>query len=132
MDGSYESSDPHKIVNSLLIENLQRRDLHSILTCQASNNNISNPVSTSVKIDMHCKGEITGSFASHLVLNKCLHAFPFAVGPLSVDLITKEDSMSAGKSFEAKCQVVGARPPPRVTWWRGASQIRDNITTHVR
>ena len=43
-----------KTINSLLIENLQRYDLHSILTCQASNNNISNPVSTSVKIDMHC------------------------------------------------------------------------------
>ena len=44
-----------KTINSLLIENLQRDDLHSILTCQASNNNISNPVSTSVKIDMHCR-----------------------------------------------------------------------------
>ena len=55
IDGSYENSEPHKTVNTLLLENLQRSDLHSILTCQASNNNISNPVSTSVKIDMHCK-----------------------------------------------------------------------------
>ena len=58
LDGSYESSEPHKIINTLLIENLQRNDLHSILTCQASNNNISNPVSTSVKIDMHCKSTL--------------------------------------------------------------------------
>ena len=55
MDGSYELEQAGKTVNSLLIENLQRSDLHSILTCQASNNNISNPVSNSVKIDMHCK-----------------------------------------------------------------------------
>lgn len=106
LDGSYESSEPHKIINTILIENLQRSDLHSILTCQASNNNISNPVSTSVKIDMH-------------------------FGPLSVTLINGRGSMSAGKRFEAKCQVVGARPPPKVTWWRGAAQIRDNITTHT-
>jgi len=106
IDGSYESSEPHKIINTLLVENLQREDLHSILTCQASNNNISNPVSTSVKIDLH-------------------------FGPLSVSLLNSREHMSAGKRFEAKCQVVGARPPPKVTWWRGASQIRDNITTNT-
>ena len=55
IDGSYDHEDGHKTVNTILIENLQRTDLHSILTCQASNNNISNPVSSSVKIDMHCR-----------------------------------------------------------------------------
>ena len=55
IDGSCEEEQGGKTVNSLLIENLQRSDLHSILTCQASNNNISNPVSNSVKIDMHCR-----------------------------------------------------------------------------
>ena len=55
IDGSYDHSDGQKTVNTILIENLQRTDLHSILTCQASNNNISNPVSSSVKIDMHCR-----------------------------------------------------------------------------
>ena len=55
VDGSYEEDQAGKTVNSLMIENLQRSDLHSILTCQASNNNISNPVSNSVKIDMHCR-----------------------------------------------------------------------------
>ena len=29
------------------------------------------------------------------------------------------------------CQVVGARPAPAVTWWKGTQQIRDNITTNV-
>ncbi len=44
-----------KVVNELRLVKLQRSDLHSILTCQASNNNISVPVSTSVKLDMHCE-----------------------------------------------------------------------------
>ena len=39
--------------------------------------------------------------------------------------------MSAGRRYEALCQVVGARPPPAVTWWKGTAQIRDNITTTV-
>ena len=39
--------------------------------------------------------------------------------------------MSAGRRYEAMCQVAGARPAPDVTWWKGTQQIRDNITTTV-
>ena len=45
----------YKVENELVISDLRRSDLHSILTCQAANNNISVPVSTSVKLDMNCK-----------------------------------------------------------------------------
>lgn len=48
-------ADSEKVTNELRLVNLQRVDLNSILTCQASNNNISVPASTSVKLDMHCK-----------------------------------------------------------------------------
>ena len=44
-----------QVTNELRMVQLRRSDLHSILTCQASNNNISVPASTSVKLDMHCK-----------------------------------------------------------------------------
>ena len=44
-----------RVTNELRLNHLRREDLHTILTCQASNNNISVPVSTSVKLDMHCK-----------------------------------------------------------------------------
>ena len=54
-----DSSDNHlqdfKTENELILKDLSREDLHSILTCQATNNNISVPVSTSVKLDMNCK-----------------------------------------------------------------------------
>ena len=123
IDGSYENTDKHKTVNTILLENLQRTDLHSVLTCQASNNNISNPVSTPVKIDMHCRFSCKQSFVSSIF---------FSVGPLSVSLLNRKDSMSAGRRYEAMCQVVGARPAPAVTWWKGTQQMRDNITTTVR
>ena len=44
-----------RVTNELRMVQLRRADLHSILTCQATNNNISVPASTSVKLDMHCE-----------------------------------------------------------------------------
>ncbi len=35
------------------------------------------------------------------------------VGPLSVKLVDMVETLSAGKRYEAKCEIVGARPPPR-------------------
>jgi CD80-like C2-set immunoglobulin domain len=39
----------------ILIDHLDRKDVHSELTCQAINNNKSAPVSASVHVDMNCK-----------------------------------------------------------------------------
>ena len=56
LDDSYHlAADQDKIINELIIKNLKREDLHTIFTCQAANNNISVPVSTSVKLDMKCE-----------------------------------------------------------------------------
>ena len=44
-----------RVTNELRLRQLRRKELHSILTCQATNNNISVPASTSVKLDMQCK-----------------------------------------------------------------------------
>ena len=57
--------------------------------------------------------------------------FSLSVGPLSVSLLNRKAAMSAGRRYEAMCQVTGARPAPAVTWWKGTQQIRDNITTNV-
>ncbi|KAF4525469.1 hypothetical protein B566_EDAN004881 [Ephemera danica] len=39
----------------LVIEQLGRGDLHSELTCQASNNNRSPPLNATVHVDMNCE-----------------------------------------------------------------------------
>jgi hypothetical protein len=54
LDDSFEALN-HKVSNDLVVTDLRRSDLHTIFTCQATNNNISVPVSTSVKLDMQCK-----------------------------------------------------------------------------
>lgn len=41
--------------NQLVITGLQRSDQHASFTCQASNNNISQPVSATTSIEIYCK-----------------------------------------------------------------------------
>ena len=54
-----------------------------------------------------------------------------AVGPLDVHLLGHKEPVSAGRAYEFKCQSVGARPPPEITWWKGSIQLKDNITNRV-
>jgi hypothetical protein len=39
--------------NQLIVPELKRSDLHAVYTCEASNNNISQPVRASVTIEMN-------------------------------------------------------------------------------
>ncbi|KAL6265477.1 hypothetical protein P5V15_002273, partial [Pogonomyrmex californicus] len=41
--------------SEIVIQNLSREDVHSLLTCNATNNNRSIPLSSSVRVDMKCK-----------------------------------------------------------------------------
>ena len=47
-------------------------------------------------------------------------------------MIGRKDPVSAGRVYEFRCQAVGARPPPEISWWRGSTQIRENVTNKVR
>ena len=55
LDDSYEISSSGVLRNQLEIVSLQRHDLMAVFTCQASNNNISAPISSSVTVDLNCK-----------------------------------------------------------------------------
>ena len=57
VDDSFMTDTQYKVTNQLVIPNISRNDLHSIFTCQATNNNVSVPVSTSVKLDITCNAQ---------------------------------------------------------------------------
>ena len=57
VDDTAEDITEYKVTNSLTISNLTRSDLHSILTCQASNPVTPTPVTTSARLDMTCKSQ---------------------------------------------------------------------------
>ncbi|XP_042204213.1 nephrin-like isoform X2 [Homarus americanus] len=74
------------------------------LTCQALNNNITEPSSTSLTVNVLLR-------------------------PLSVEIVGGVGKLSAGRPVELVCRAVGSRPPARITWWRDSQQITD--VTHT-
>ncbi|KAF6216306.1 hypothetical protein GE061_000646 [Apolygus lucorum] len=86
--------------NQLVIERLNRSHLNSIFTCEASNNNISQPVSTKITISMDLK-------------------------PLSVSIQGRPAPMSAFKEYFLECQTFGSRPPAKVTWWKDNAELKN-------
>ncbi|KAG1681690.1 Nephrin [Nymphon striatum] len=103
------------IENELTINRLKRSDLTARLTCQASNNNITNPSTSFVLVDLN-------------------------LNPLKVKILTQKSWVSAGRLVRFECQCIGSRPPAVITWWKGNEKVTNseeipssdpNITTSI-
>ncbi|XP_055947955.1 neural cell adhesion molecule 2-like isoform X4 [Argiope bruennichi] len=86
--------------NELKIAELKRHDLLAVLTCQASNNNITVPASTAVTLDLNLK-------------------------PVDVRIDPTRQPLSAGQEYEFTCMAAGSRPPAVITWWKGNKQLKN-------
>ncbi|XP_037073232.1 protein turtle homolog A-like [Pollicipes pollicipes] len=85
-------------VSQYTVPSLGRSDLHRMLTCLATNTNLTAPVTSSVMIDMN-----------------------FA--PLSVSILGKGEPFSAGRQYQLVCRCVGSRPPALLTWYLGSARL---------
>ncbi|XP_066953807.1 uncharacterized protein [Macrobrachium rosenbergii] len=86
--------------NTLTIPALTRNDLYKVLTCQASNSNLSVPVAAAVTLDM---------------------SFP----PLDARILGSLDSLAEGERYEIVCESSGSRPTATITWWKGGILMTD-------
>ncbi|KAG7156219.1 Cell adhesion molecule 1-like [Homarus americanus] len=102
LDMTSEEETSEHVTNTLLVTSLSRRDLHRPLTCQAANTNLTEPLETTVTINMN---------------------FP----PLLVRILGDQGPLSAGRPYDLLCQAVGARPPAVITW----SLDDSSLTTHT-
>ncbi|XP_076665938.1 neural cell adhesion molecule 2 [Andrena cerasifolii] len=90
--------------SELVIKNLGRDDVRSVLTCNATNNNRSIPLSSSVHVNMN-------------------------FSPLDVKIIGSNQPLSAGKRYDLVCTTSGSRPPATVTWWRNSQRLVESKET---
>ncbi|KAK7592950.1 hypothetical protein V9T40_007702 [Parthenolecanium corni] len=99
LDHHSEQLTDESVKNVFVIEKLTRNHMNSVFTCQATNNNFTIPLMTTVTVSM-------------------------ILSPLWVKLQGVNKAMSAGRPYEISCQVFGAYPSPVITWWLGTVKVK--------
>ncbi|KAG5882145.1 hypothetical protein JTB14_011775 [Gonioctena quinquepunctata] len=90
--------------SEIRITGLGRRDVHSELTCQASNNPRTQPLAATLHVDMN-------------------------FGPIDVMILGSNQPLSAGRKYDLLCQSSGSRPPATITWWRNGHRLEKTKDT---
>ncbi|XP_035725896.1 hemicentin-1-like isoform X1 [Vespa mandarinia] len=86
-------------VNHLSYPRVGRQHLNARLICQASNTNLVPPQSRVLVLDMNLK-------------------------PMHVQILTKEERVSAEKNYKVECTTTGSRPTAVITWWKANRPIK--------
>ncbi|XP_011872251.1 PREDICTED: hemicentin-1-like isoform X2 [Vollenhovia emeryi] len=86
-------------ISNVTVKALTRRHHHAKLSCRANNTQLAPPPTTTVVIELNMK-------------------------PLKVEILGKDQILSAGKTYDIKCQSTGSRPPAVLTWWKSSKQLK--------
>ncbi|XP_050733298.1 synaptogenesis protein syg-2-like isoform X2 [Eriocheir sinensis] len=107
IDDVVESREGELTRNDLALRGVTRAMLRTQLTCQAANNQVSQPLSHTATLDMNLR-------------------------PLDVTIHHIREPLSAGRAYEVLCSSRGSRPPAVLTWWWGSARVpaADDTTSH--
>ncbi|GFU48814.1 nephrin [Nephila pilipes] len=98
LQGSISRSEQGWIRNEIVFDRLRRQDLFTELLCQASNNNLTASVTSSVTIDLNLK-------------------------PLGIQITNPPSVLTAKETLELNCQSEGSKPPSQITWTKGMEDV---------
>ncbi|RZF47478.1 hypothetical protein LSTR_LSTR007405 [Laodelphax striatellus] len=99
LDDGDEPLTADRVRNVLVLEQLQRKHLGALLTCQASNTRLVPPLSITISIELYLR-------------------------PLEVKLLGDNLALSAGSKYEVACRSSGSRPPATISWWKNGQPVR--------
>ncbi|KAL3191062.1 hypothetical protein MRX96_019296 [Rhipicephalus microplus] len=85
----------------LKLPRVPRRLDNTSYTCEASNNNITEPLSTSVTVLLNLK-------------------------PVNVSIRNKDTPLKAGVLAHVECESYGSRPAPQFSWWLDGKELVNN------
>lgn len=72
-----------------------------------------------------CKVIIFSNTNHRFFFNACIF-YSISVRPLWVKMQGENKALSAGSSYDLICEVVGSRPAPVITWWKGSILMRNS------
>ncbi|XP_065084248.1 protein turtle homolog A-like [Ochlerotatus camptorhynchus] len=99
VDEQYEHNSGDVIENRLLWPAIQRSDLNSIFTCQATNTALVEPKESNYVLDLFLR-------------------------PLSVKIINPPTPLVADRRYELACESVGSKPNAVITWYKGKRSFK--------
>ncbi|XP_002092571.3 uncharacterized protein LOC6531784 [Drosophila yakuba] len=99
IDDSFQVLPDGSVRNVLRLKNIQRKDLLTMYTCQASNGHVVPALTKKVILDMN-------------------------LPPLSLLLQGLNHAVIAGTRSHVTCTAIGARPPPEIIWSKAGQIVR--------
>ncbi|XP_017005891.2 neural cell adhesion molecule 1-A [Drosophila takahashii] len=99
IDDSFQVLPDGSVRNVLRIKNIQRKDLLTMYTCQATNGHVVAALTRKVILDMN-------------------------LPPLSLLLQGLNHAVIAGTRTHVTCTAIGARPPPEIIWSKAGQIVR--------
>ncbi|XP_015924964.1 nephrin [Parasteatoda tepidariorum] len=101
LDETYFRTAKGFVRNELVIKEIRRSDFMLELVCQASNTNLTDPLSTSVYVDLNLR-------------------------PLYVHITTTPKPLKARTDLRLDCETSGSRPAAKLSWWIDNKIIQNN------